>query len=51
MSELEHDRQQAGGVFLGVGVAVVDLHPGQAGHRVVGAFLDVRQEDQAPVGA
>ena len=48
--ELEHDRQQAGRVYLGVGVPVVDLHAVEARHRVVGAFLDVREEDQAAVG-
>ena len=50
MRELLHDRQQAGGIFLGVGVAVVDFHAVQAGHRVVGALFDVRQENQTAVG-
>ena len=51
VGESEHQREDAGPVDLGVGVSVADLHAVEALHGVVRAFLDVREEDEAAVGA
>ena len=51
VGQFEHQGEDSAFVLLGVGMPVVNLHTVEAGHRVVGALLDVREENQAPVVA